>query len=179
MKKSISLVIAAIMAAAMLTACGSEKAEENYSEESVTSEVQEVTETEAPEDQLDPEYNDKTAFAAFETYMRALINDDYYTFLAITHKSDSDEAVEDFNDSKSGYVGITMSSIQYFETELSPLYSRAANYRVSEFTSEGDVMIDINTMGTAYGTVIVDKDPTTKTFYVVVHFRYSPFINIV
>lgn len=72
-----------------------------------------------------------------------------------------------------------VSSITYFETELSPLYSREANYRVSEFSSEGDVIIDINTMGKAYGTVIVDKDPNTKTFYIAAHFRYSPFINIV
>lgn len=182
MRKYVIAVIAVILAAVMLTACGeseSEVTENSYSEESSTAEVQEVTEPEQPEDQLDPQYNDKTAFAAFETYMRALVNDDYNTFLAITHRSDSDEAAEDFNEKKNGYTGITLSSITYFETELSPLYSREANYRVSEFSSEGDVIIDINTMGKAYGTVIVDKDPNTKTFYIAAHFRYSPFINIV
>lgn len=110
MRKYVITVIAVILAAVMLTACGeseSEVTENSYSEESSTAEIQEVTEPEQPEDQLDPQYNDKTAFAAFETYMRALVNDDYNTFLAITHRSDSDEAAEDFNEKKNGYTGIT------------------------------------------------------------------------
>lgn len=184
MKKYAISAIASVLAAAMLTACGggeTETAENTYVEESGAAEVQEVseeTETESPEDRLDPEYNDRTAFAAFETYMRSLVKDDYYTYLAITHGSDNDEIAEEFKEKKKGYTGITLSSIEYFETDLNPLISREANYRVSEFDSDGDVIMDINTLGKGYGTVIVDKDPNTQTFYIVAHHRYSPFINI-
>lgn len=180
MKNHFAAVVASIIAAIILTACGSGEASDNSDENIETN--QEVTETytdtESVENSIDPEYNDKTAFAAFETYMRALVNDDYNTFLAITRKSDSDETKSDYNDKKKGYVGITLSSIEYFETSLNPLLSRAANYRVSEFDSEGNVTIDINTMGKGYGTVIVDQDYNTNTFYVTAHFRYSPFINV-
>lgn len=123
-------------------------------------------------------YDDSTAFAAFDTYMRALVNDDYDTYLAITHQTDSSETAEAFDDKKEGYVGIPLSDIEYYETELNPLISGYTNYKVSEFDSSGDFKMDINTMGTAYGTVIVDKDRNTQNFYVATHYRYSPFINI-
>lgn len=123
-------------------------------------------------------YDDSTAFAAFDTYMRALANDDYDTYLAITHQTDSSETAENFDSKKEGYVGMPLSDVEYYETELNPLISGYANYKVSEFNSSGGYKMDINTMGTAYGTVIVEKDRSTQNFYVATHYRYSPFINV-
>lgn len=123
-------------------------------------------------------YDDSTAFAAFDTYMRALVNDDYDTYLAITHQTDSSETSESYDYKKEGYVGMPLSDIEYYETELNPLISGYANYKVSEFDPSGEYKMDINTMGTAYGTVIVEKDRSTQKFYVATHYRYSPFINV-
>ena len=123
-------------------------------------------------------YDDSTAYAAFDTYMRTLVYDDYATYLAITHQSDSNDVAESYDYKKEGYVGMSLSDIEYYETELDPLLGGYADYKVSEFDSSGDIRMDINTMGTAYGTVIVEKDYATQRFYVDAHIRFSPFFNI-
>lgn len=122
-------------------------------------------------------YDDSSAFAAFDTYMRSLVYDDYATYLAITHQTDSDSVAESYDYRKENYVGRSLSDIEYYEAEIDPLVGGYANYKVSEFNSSGDVRMNINTMGTAYGTVIVEKDRNTQKFYVDAHIRFSPFFN--
>ncbi|MGN1305880.1 MAG: hypothetical protein ACI4YB_12715 [Oscillospiraceae bacterium] len=122
-------------------------------------------------------YDDSSAFAAFDTYMRSLVYDDYATYLAITHQTDSDSVAESYDYRKENYVGKSLSDIEYYEADIDPLVGGYANYKVSEFNSSGDVRMDINTMGTAYGTIIVEKDRNTQKFYVDAHIRFSPFFN--
>lgn len=122
-------------------------------------------------------YDDSSAFAAFDTYMRSLVYDDYATYLAITHQTDSDSVAGSYDYRKENYVGKSLSDIEYYEAEIDPLVGGYANYKVSEFNSSGDVRMNINTMGTAYGTVIVEKDRNTQKFYVDAHIRFSPFFN--
>lgn len=122
-------------------------------------------------------YDDSTAFAAFDTYMRSLVYDDYATYLAITHQTDSDSVAESYDYRKENYVGKSLSDIECYEADIDPLVGGDANYKVSEFDSSGDVRMNINTMGTAYGTVIVEKDRNTQRFYVDAHIRFSPFFN--
>lgn len=122
-------------------------------------------------------YDDSTAFSAFDTYMRSLVYDDYATYLAITHQTDSDSVAESYDYRKENYVGKSLSDIEYYEADIDPLVGGDANYKVSEFDSSGDVRMNINTMGTAYGTVIVEKDRNTQKFYVDSHIRFSPFFN--
>lgn len=124
-----------------------------------------------------PYYDDSSAFAAFDTYMRSLVYDDYATYLAITHQTDSDSVAGSYDYRKENYVGKSLSDIEYYEDEIDPLVGGYANYKVSEFNSSGDVRMNINTMGTAYGTVIVEKDRNTQKFYVDAHIRFSPFFN--
>lgn len=122
-------------------------------------------------------YDDSSAFAAFDTYMRSLVYDDYATYLAITHQTDSDDTAGSYDYRKENYVGKSLSDIEYYEAEIDPLVGGYANYKVSEFNSSGEVRMNINTMGTAYGTVIVEKDRNTQKFYVDAHIRFSPFFN--
>ena len=122
-------------------------------------------------------YDDSSALAAFDTYMRSLVYDDYATYLAITHQTDSDSVAESYDYRKENYVGRSLSDIEYYEADIDPLVGGYANYKVSEFNSSGDVRMNINTMGTAYGTVIVEKDRNTQKFYVDAHIRFSPFFN--
>lgn len=132
----------------------------------------------AGESEIAAYYDDSTAFAAFDTYMRALVNDDYDTYLAITNQVHSNDVAESYDYKKKDYVGKSLSDIEYYEGEIDPFIGGYAKYKVSEFDSSGDVRIDINTMGTAYGTVIVEKDRNTQKFYVDAHLRFSPFFNI-
>ena len=122
-------------------------------------------------------FNNTTASDTFETYMRSLVEDDYETYLAITNQADNSTSEENFNDSKENYVGLSLSSIDYYQTELNLAFSGDVNYKVAEYTSDGRTFTDINTMGKAYGTVIINQK-SDGTYYVATHYRYSPFFVI-
>lgn len=122
-------------------------------------------------------YDDTSEFAAFYTYMNALCNDDYSTYLAITGQSDSSNAAEKFEKSKKGYVGMSLSDIEYYEVgEGFGLGGYGVYYDVVEYDSDGKAKFDINTLGDAYGTIVISG--ANKSYYVDLHYRYSPYMTI-
>lgn len=127
---------------------------------------------------LDTYFDNSTAFNALNTYMSALANDDYYTYLAITLQEDSEDSREHFDYRKENYVGIDLRRIKYYETEINPLYGYAdTTYKVVEFSSDGDYRFDINTFDDAYGTIRIDQ-ASDGSYYVSAHIRYSVYFNI-
>lgn len=122
-------------------------------------------------------YDDTSEFYALNTYMNALCNDDYGTYLAITRQDDSSAAVKDFEKSKKGYVGMATSDIEYYEVgEGFGLGGYGVYYNVVEYDSDGKAKFDINTFGNACGTVVVSG--SNKSYYVATHHRYSPYVTI-
>lgn len=122
-------------------------------------------------------YDDTSEFAVLNTYMNALCNDDYGTYLAITRQDDSSDAAEDFEKSKKGYVGMSPSDIGYYEVgEGFGLGGYGVYYNVVEYDSNGKAKFDINTFGDACGTVVVSG--ANKSYYVATHHRYSPYVTI-
>ncbi|MBD5145425.1 MAG: hypothetical protein HDT21_05875 [Ruminococcus sp.] len=122
-------------------------------------------------------YDDTSEFSALNTYMNALCNDDYSTYLAITRQDDSSDAAEDFEESKKGYVGMSASDIKCYEVgEGFGLGGYGVYYNVVEYDSNGSAKLDINTFGDACGTVVVSG--SNKSYYIATHHRYSPYVTI-
>ena len=122
-------------------------------------------------------YN-STPYETLITYMDTLINDDYEAYLEITCQEDTAEIRENFDYFKEGYVGININNILYYETKLNEWYgSSDVDYKVVEFTDDGDYKFDINTYDNAYGTVRINELPSGG-YYVWGHVRYTPFFII-
>ena len=122
-------------------------------------------------------YDDTSEFAALCTYMNALCNDDYSTYLAITRQDDSSEAAEKFEKSKKDYVGMSIAEIEYYEVGKGfGLGGYGVYYNVVEYNSSGKARYDINTNGDACGTVVVSDE--NNSYYVATHHRYSPYVSI-
>ncbi|MBR4097169.1 MAG: hypothetical protein IKK42_07715 [Oscillospiraceae bacterium] len=138
----------------------------------------EMPEKNSADSGIDIYFDNSTQFDTLNTYLRALVYDDYEAYLAITEAPDNDETRDDFDYNKKNYVGVDMGSILYYETELNPLYGYSnTDYKVIEFDSDGSYSIDINTFGDAYGVVRIDES-STGGYYVSGHVRYSPFFNV-
>ncbi|MBP1559958.1 MAG: hypothetical protein J6C96_01775 [Oscillospiraceae bacterium] len=124
-------------------------------------------------------YNDSTVSGALETYMNALMNDDYDTYLKITHKSDSESSRSDFNSCKKGYVG--MESISYGQVKTDSVFSigAKAEYMVAEYNDDGTQKLDfMYSAGRdfAYGLVkIAETKIDSGVYYVSVHHRNFNF----
>lgn len=122
-------------------------------------------------------YDDSSEFAALNTYMNALCNDDYSTYLAITRQEDSDDVSEEYEKCKKIYEGMIPSDIEYYEVgEGFGLGGYGTYYNVAEYDSDGSPKFDINTLGDAYGTVVISD--SGNSYYVAVHHRYSPYVSI-
>lgn len=60
-------------------------------------------------------YKDDTVPGALKTYLNALMNDDYETYLKITHSEDNEESKYNFDRNKAGYTSVD--SISYGEVQ--------------------------------------------------------------
>ncbi|MCM1023608.1 MAG: hypothetical protein NC395_06070 [Prevotella sp.] len=119
-------------------------------------------------------YKDDTVPGALNTYLNALMNDDYETYLKITRKSDSDSNKTDFNDRKKGYTSVD--SISYGEVTTSTLFNlgASAEYMVAEYNSDGTLKENysfINGEKYSYGLVVVKQDYDSGTYYISTHQR--------
>ena len=105
-------------------------------------------------------YDDSTVPGAFKTYINALMNDDYDTYLKITRKSDSESSKRSFNERKKGYVG--MESVSYGEVKTDTIFGlgAAAEYMVAEYNDNGTQKIDYNFSAGrdySYGLIVIDE----------------------
>lgn len=126
-----------------------------------------------------PYYDDSNVPGAFKTYINALMNDDYDTYLKITHNSDNETSKRNFNDCKKGYVG--MDSVSYSEVKTGSLYGAGASaeYMVAEYKDNGSQAYDYSyTAGRdySYGLVVVDETKwNSGVYYVSLHYRNFNF----
>lgn len=124
-------------------------------------------------------YKDDTVPGTLKTYLYSLMNDDYETYLKITHKSDSEEAKSQFNRCKDGYVGID--SVQYGEVRTNSLYGMGADaeYKVAEYNSDGTQKIDYYYAAGrdySYGLIVIDKEYyDAQEYYVSLHYTNFNF----
>lgn len=124
-------------------------------------------------------YDDSTVPGAFKTYMNALMNDDYDTYLKITHKSDSEESKRNFNDRKKGYVG--MDSVSYGEVKTDSIFGLGADaeYMVAEYNDNGTQKVDYSFSAGrdySYGLVRIDEtEMNSGVYYVAIHYRNYNF----
>ena len=133
----------------------------------------------APGSEVNTYFDNSTAFEAFQTYMIALCNDDYNTYLAITGENNNSETVEKYDRRKECYVGMDPSDIEWWEVGRGyGLGGYGTYFDVVEYESSGSAKFDINTMGSAYGTIVVKRNSPDDTYYIAVHYNYSPFMTI-
>lgn len=123
-------------------------------------------------------YKDDTVKGALNTYLHALMNDDYETYLKITHKSDSESNKSEFNDRKEGYTSVD--SVSYGETQTSTLFNlgASAEYIVAEYDSDGTQKKNysfVNGEDYSYGLVVIKEDYDSGTYYVSTHQRNFNF----
>lgn len=124
-------------------------------------------------------YDDSTVPGAFKTYMSALMNDDYDTYLKITHKSDNESSKRNFNSQKKGYVG--MDSVSYSEIKTNSLFGLGADaeYMVAEYNDNGTQKIDYSFSAGrdySYGLVRIDEtERNSGVYYVAIHHRNYNF----
>lgn len=114
-------------------------------------------------------YKDDTVKGALNTYLHALMNDDYETYLKITHKSDSESNKSEFNDRKEGYTSVD--SVSYGETQTSTLFNLGASteYIVAEYDSDGTQKENysfVNGEDYSYGLVVIKEDYDSGAYYV-------------
>lgn len=126
-------------------------------------------------------YDDSTVPGAFKTYINALMNDDYDTYLKITHKSDNEDSKRNFNDRKKGYVG--MDSVSYGEVKTDTIFGlgAAAEYMVAEYNDNGTQKIDYNFSAGkdySYGLIRIDETQwNSGVYYVANHYRNYNFYS--
>ncbi len=122
-------------------------------------------------------YDDTSEFDALNTYMNALCNDDYSTYLAITRQEDNDDVSDEYKKCKKIYEGMSPSDIEYYEVgEGFGLGGYGTYYNVVEYDSDGNAKFDINTFGDACGTIVISG--SSNSYYVALHHRYSPYVSI-
>lgn len=123
-------------------------------------------------------YKDDTVPGALNTYLYALMNDDYETYLKITRKSDSESNKSEFNDRKEGYTSVD--SVSYGETQTSTLFNlgASAEYIVAEYDSDGTQKENysfVNGEDYSYGLVVIKEDYDNGVYYVSTHQRNFNF----
>lgn len=123
-------------------------------------------------------FKDDTVKGALNTYLHALMNDDYETYLKITRKSDSDSNKSEFNDRKEGYTSVD--SVSYGETQTSTLFNlgASAEYIVAEYDSDGTKKENysfVNGEDYSYGLVVIKQDYDSGAYYVSTHQRNFNF----
>ena len=123
-------------------------------------------------------YKDDTVVGALNTYLNALMGDDYETYLKITRKSDSDSNKRDFDDRKKGYTSVD--SVSYGEVKTSTLFNlgASAEYMVAEYDSDGTQKENysfVNGEDYSYGLVVIKQDYDSGTYYVSTHQRNFNF----
>ena len=123
-------------------------------------------------------YKDDTVKGALNTYLHALMNDDYETYLKITHKSDSESNKSEFNDRKEGYTSVD--SVSYGETQTSTLFNlgASAEYIVAEYDSDGTQKENysfVNGEDYSYGLVVIKENYDNGVYYVSTHQRNFNF----
>ncbi|MDE5582218.1 MAG: zinc ribbon domain-containing protein [Ruminococcus sp.] len=119
-------------------------------------------------------YKDDTVSGALNTYLNALMSDDYETYLKITHNSDSDYNKSLFNDRKKGYTSVD--SVSNWEVRTSTLFNlgASAEYMVAEYDSDGTRKENysfVNGEDYSYGLVLIKHDYNSDTYYVSTHQR--------
>ncbi|MDE7302010.1 MAG: hypothetical protein K2N60_01675 [Oscillospiraceae bacterium] len=123
-------------------------------------------------------YKDDTVSGALNTYLNALMNDDYETYLKITRNSDSDYDKSLFNDRKKGYTSVD--SVSYGEVRTSTLFNlgASAEYMVAEYDSDGTQKENYsfqNGEDYSYGLVVIKQDYDSGAYYVSTHQRNFNF----
>lgn len=123
-------------------------------------------------------YKDDTVDGALNTYLNALMSDDYETYLKITRKDDNDSNKSQFNDCKKGYTSVE--SISYGEVSTSTLFNlgASAEYMVAEYDSDGTQKENYsfqNGEDYSYGLVVIKQDYDSGTYYVSTHQRNFNF----
>ncbi len=121
-------------------------------------------------------YKDDTVPGALNTYLNALMNDDYETYLKITHSEDNEKSKRDFNSKKAGYTSVD--SVSYTEVQTNTLFSTGNEYMVAVYDSDGTQKENysyVNGEKYAYGLVVVAKDYSSDTYYVSSHMREFNF----
>ncbi len=123
-------------------------------------------------------YKDDTVSGALNTYLNALMNDDYETYLKITRKSDSDSSKSEFNDRKKGYTSVD--SVSYGEVRTSTLFNlgASAEYMVAEYDSDGTQKENYsfqNGEDYSYGLIVIKQDYDSGAYYVSTHQRNFNF----
>lgn len=124
-------------------------------------------------------YKDDTVSGALNTYLNALMNDDYETYLKITRKSDSDSNKSQFNDRKKGYTSVD--SISRVEVNTGSLFGfgAKAEYMIAEYNSDGTQKENysyLNGADYSYGLVVIDEtEYDSGVYYVSLHDRNFNF----